>query len=83
MKESSLVKRTLVVTGLLVGISTAWVALVSTTLVTVVDHAISSASGASGPSHAVAPSSATSETSAAKRKTPSPTPPVRGTTPNG
>jgi hypothetical protein len=41
MNEGSLVRRTLIVTGALVGVSTVWVALVSVVLVTVVGHVVS------------------------------------------
>lgn len=81
MNEGSLLKRTLVTTGLLVGISAAWITLVSVTLVTAVDHAVSSGSR---PAPAViAPATPPEAGSAVTRKPQTPTPPARGTTPNG
>jgi len=80
MNEGSLLKRTLLVTGLLVGVSTAWVALVSVTAVTVVDRAIARTPAP----EVVAPRSASPEAGTASRKAVQPAPsPARGTTPNG
>lgn len=56
MNEGSLLKRTLVVTGALVGVSAAWIALVSVVLVTLVGRATSSPGGASDTSARLAPS---------------------------
>lgn len=79
--KDSLLKKTLVVTGILLGASAAWIALVSVTLVTVVEHAVSASPRSKPPATAiVAPSS---EGAATKRVSPTTTPPPRGTTPNG
>lgn len=82
MKEGSLLKRTLVTTSLLVGLSAAWITLVSVTAVTVVDRAVSATSGRQAPAIVVAPSTAAPE-AAGKRKAPTLPPPARGMTPNG
>jgi len=80
MKEGSLLKRTLIVTGLLVGVSAAWVTLVSVTVVTAVDRAIAKTPAP----EVVAPRSASPEAGSAQRKAVQPAPsPARGTTPNG
>lgn len=80
MKEGSLLKRTLIVTGLLVGISTVWVALVSVTAVTVVDRAISKTPAR----EVVVPPTAAPKAATASNKAVTPAPSSdRGATPNG
>lgn len=80
MKEGSLLKRTIVVTGLLVGVSTLWVALVSVTAVTVVDHAISR----TPVREVVVPATTAPKAATASNKATSPAPSSdRGATPNG
>lgn len=77
MNESSLLKRTLIVTGLLVGISATWVGLLSVTVVTIVDRALSPEPRPS-PAMMAPPSD-----SSAHRNPMTISPPTRGTTPNG
>lgn len=76
-----LLKKTIVVTGLLLGVSAAWITLVSVTLVTVVDLAVSPSPRSKAP--AVTVTAPSPESPAAKRISPTNSPPPRGTTPNG
>jgi hypothetical protein len=81
MNEVSILKRTLVLTGKLVGIFTLWVTLVSVVAVAVTDRVVLAVSGGAPSSSVAAPADANPkiETTPARGKNP----PANATKPNG
>ena len=81
MNEESILKRTLILTGKLVGIFSIWVALVSVVATFAAGRMVAALSGGTAEPSALAPSEATKKVEGAGSR--GKNPPVNATKPNG